>query len=129
VQELDRTLEQGEGLTVVAGLQGVDAFFDQPTGVARFGFEALQTFEVHDVGEGLDRNVENAGQNAQLVEGRVADSFLIAAELRVVDLAALGARTLFDPSERIAVTRAQFAQVAPQASAALQAGLLLGLSL
>src|SRR5262249_18811849 len=76
--------------------------------------ERLDALELEQVGEVLNRDVEDVGEQAQLVERRVADTAFVTGQLRVVDLPAFGPRLFLDSSQRESVPRAQPAEVVSQ---------------
>ncbi len=102
-QQLDRSFVAGERGAVITVLDRAITGLDQLDRIRRLRLELLVDLEVDHVGERLDRDVEHAGQDAQLVEGRVADALLVAAELGVVDLSTLGTGTFLDAAKRVAV--------------------------
>ena len=68
-----------------------NAAFPSVTRVLRLAVVRLQNlagFEVDDIRKRLDRYVEDAREDAQLVEGGITDALFVARKLRVVDLAA-----------------------------------------
>ena len=67
-EQLKGPFLEGEGKTVVAGLGALDALIDQCLGSAALWLEIFEGLKIHDVGERLDRDVEDVGKNPQLVE-------------------------------------------------------------
>src|SRR5439155_17193457 len=86
----------------------------------RTGRERLKTLQVEDVGEILDRDVEDVGEQAELVEGGVALASFVPGELGVVDLPALRASLVLDAPQREAVSDSQAAEVVAESRAAPQ---------
>ena len=102
-QQFDRTFVAGESGAVIAVFHRLVASFHQFLGIMGLGLQLLEDLEIHHVRERLDRDVKHAGKHSQLVEGRVADALLVAAQLGVVDLSPLGAGTFLDAPQRVSI--------------------------
>src|SRR5215471_4107272 len=79
--------------------------------------EGIEFLHLENVGEILHRNAENICQRAQLVEGGIAASSLIARELRIIDFGAFGPGLDLNASKRKAIARPQTFQIASKSSA------------
>jgi hypothetical protein len=111
--------------TVVARFECGDSALDELLRLSGFRLELFIGFQVHDVGERLDRYVEHVGQDSQLVEGGITNPFFVPAELRVVDLAALRSSPLLNAPQGVAVAAAQLSKIAAQPHAPFQVRLCL----
>ena len=117
LEQFQTSLEDHVGAAEVAGPHLGPTLLAQVDKIVRPRLKGVVFLQVDDVGETLDRNVENGGENAKLVEGRVAAAFFVARQLRVVDFAALFPGALLDPPQGESVSLTELPEVFPQLGA------------
>ena len=120
VEQLDRPFVDRVGLAVVAEAVFLVPLQEQGLGVAAARLEGFELLQVHDVGKRLDGDVEDVGQDPQLVEGGITDSLLVAGELRVVDVPAALPGLLLDLAQGVTVACPQPLQVAAELDASFE---------
>jgi len=116
LQSSQRRLVDRVGARVVALLPfptrfGLDVVVSRPD----TRFVRLDLLEIEDVREVLDGDIEDVGEETQLVEGGIALAAFVARQLRVVNLAASRLGLVLDSSQRETVPNPEPAQVVPQA--------------